>query len=173
MTRFFTRERFGRPQFLAGALLLAFLAQAVLAGPFRAERIRRPQPPPSKPASPPAGVNFTARASPARLSPISRRRFLPEVSHDERLRHRTLSTALPRNRRASAGLAPAPARSRIFRLLALAPAPPFPGLRTLPRRVSLVRSPPPLRQHRRISGANPLLLFPVHDPGQRRLAHRA
>ena len=29
MTRFFTRERFGRPQFLAGALLLAFLAQGV------------------------------------------------------------------------------------------------------------------------------------------------
>jgi hypothetical protein len=29
MTRFFTRERFGRPQFLAGALLFAFLAQAV------------------------------------------------------------------------------------------------------------------------------------------------
>ena len=28
MTRLFTRERFGRPQFLAGALLLAFLAQA-------------------------------------------------------------------------------------------------------------------------------------------------
>ncbi len=28
MTRFFTCERFGRPQFLAGALLLAFLAQA-------------------------------------------------------------------------------------------------------------------------------------------------
>jgi hypothetical protein len=28
MTRFFTRERFGRPQFLAGAMLLAFLAQA-------------------------------------------------------------------------------------------------------------------------------------------------
>ncbi len=30
MTRFFTRERFGRPQFLAGVLLLIFLAQAVL-----------------------------------------------------------------------------------------------------------------------------------------------
>src|ERR1035438_13694 len=29
MTRFFTRERFGRPQFLAGALLLAFLAQCL------------------------------------------------------------------------------------------------------------------------------------------------
>jgi len=29
MTRFFTRERFGRPQFLAGVLLLLFLAQAV------------------------------------------------------------------------------------------------------------------------------------------------
>ena len=29
MTGFFTRERFGRPQFLAGALLLAFLAQAI------------------------------------------------------------------------------------------------------------------------------------------------
>ena len=29
MGTFFTRERFGRPQFLAGALLLAFLAQAV------------------------------------------------------------------------------------------------------------------------------------------------
>ena len=29
MTRFFIRERFGRPQFLAGALLLAFLAQAL------------------------------------------------------------------------------------------------------------------------------------------------
>jgi hypothetical protein len=28
MSRFFTRERFGRPQFLAGLLLLAFLAQA-------------------------------------------------------------------------------------------------------------------------------------------------
>jgi len=28
MTRFFTRERFGRPQFLAGALLLIFLAQS-------------------------------------------------------------------------------------------------------------------------------------------------
>src|SRR5580704_8604905 len=28
MTRFFTRERFGRPQILAGALLLAFFAQA-------------------------------------------------------------------------------------------------------------------------------------------------
>jgi hypothetical protein len=29
MTGFFTRERFGRPQFLAGALLLIFLAQAI------------------------------------------------------------------------------------------------------------------------------------------------
>jgi hypothetical protein len=29
MTQFFTRQRFGRPQFLAGALLLAFLAQAL------------------------------------------------------------------------------------------------------------------------------------------------
>src|ERR1700728_3444028 len=29
MTRFFTRERFGRPQFLAGALLLAFLTQGI------------------------------------------------------------------------------------------------------------------------------------------------
>ncbi len=29
MTPFFTRERFGRPQFLAGALLVAFLAQAL------------------------------------------------------------------------------------------------------------------------------------------------
>src|SRR5271155_2158534 len=29
MSRFFTRERFGRPQFLAGALLLAFLAQGI------------------------------------------------------------------------------------------------------------------------------------------------
>ncbi len=29
MTPFFTRERFGRPQFLAGLLLLAFLAQAI------------------------------------------------------------------------------------------------------------------------------------------------
>jgi hypothetical protein len=29
MTRFFTRERFGRPQFLAGSLLVAFLAQAL------------------------------------------------------------------------------------------------------------------------------------------------
>jgi hypothetical protein len=29
MSRFFTRERFGRPQFLAGALLFIFLAQAV------------------------------------------------------------------------------------------------------------------------------------------------
>jgi hypothetical protein len=29
MTRFFDRERFGRPQFLAGALLVGFLAQAV------------------------------------------------------------------------------------------------------------------------------------------------
>jgi hypothetical protein len=29
MTRFFTRERFGRPQFLAGVLLLIFLAQAL------------------------------------------------------------------------------------------------------------------------------------------------
>jgi hypothetical protein len=29
MSRFFTRERFGRPQFLAGALLLIFLGQAV------------------------------------------------------------------------------------------------------------------------------------------------
>jgi len=29
MTRFFTRERFGRPQFLAGILLLCFFAQAI------------------------------------------------------------------------------------------------------------------------------------------------
>ena len=29
MTPFFTRQRFGRPQFLAGVLLLIFLAQAV------------------------------------------------------------------------------------------------------------------------------------------------
>src|SRR5436305_9296042 len=29
MRPFFTRERFGRPQFLAGLLLLAFLAQAL------------------------------------------------------------------------------------------------------------------------------------------------
>src|SRR5437868_15441485 len=29
MARYFTRERFGRPQFLAGLLLLAFLLQAM------------------------------------------------------------------------------------------------------------------------------------------------
>src|ERR1700678_1971344 len=29
MPQFFTRQRFGRPQFLAGALLLVFLAQAL------------------------------------------------------------------------------------------------------------------------------------------------
>ena len=29
MPPFFTRERFGRPQFLAGALLMAFLVQAI------------------------------------------------------------------------------------------------------------------------------------------------
>ena len=29
MAGFFTRQRFGRPQFLAGALLLLFLAQAI------------------------------------------------------------------------------------------------------------------------------------------------
>ena len=29
MRPYFTRERFGRPQFLAGLLLLAFLAQAL------------------------------------------------------------------------------------------------------------------------------------------------
>src|SRR5712671_2579919 len=54
MTRFFTRERFGRPQFLAGILLLAFLAQAawlvhselhlpelrVLPGPSASEQVR-------------------------------------------------------------------------------------------------------------------------------------
>ena len=49
MTRFFTRQRFGRPQFLAGALLLAFLAQGIWlvrseihssAGPGELEQIR-------------------------------------------------------------------------------------------------------------------------------------
>ena len=50
MTRFFTRERFGRPQFLAGALLLAFFAQAswlmysefhaAESGPSAAEQVR-------------------------------------------------------------------------------------------------------------------------------------
>jgi hypothetical protein len=49
MTRFFTRERFGRPQFLAGALLLAFLAQALwlvhselraATGPSASEQVR-------------------------------------------------------------------------------------------------------------------------------------
>jgi len=50
MTRFFTRERFGRPQFLAGALLLAFLAQALWlvyselhaaeSGPSASEQVR-------------------------------------------------------------------------------------------------------------------------------------
>jgi Dolichyl-phosphate-mannose-protein mannosyltransferase len=49
MSRFFTRERFGRPQFLAGALLAAFLAQAVWLvrseirstdGPGDAEQVR-------------------------------------------------------------------------------------------------------------------------------------
>ena len=41
MTRFFTRERFGRPQFLAGILLLCFLAQAIWL--VRSE-LRSPQP---------------------------------------------------------------------------------------------------------------------------------
>jgi hypothetical protein len=46
MTRFFTRERFGRPQFLAGALLLAFLAQALwlVHSELRASELRRAGP---------------------------------------------------------------------------------------------------------------------------------
>src|SRR6266446_6825326 len=53
MNQFFTRERFGRPQFLAGALLLAFLAQCLwlvyselrstelgAAGPSASEQVR-------------------------------------------------------------------------------------------------------------------------------------
>ena len=42
MTAFFTRERFGRPQFLAGALLVAFLAQALwlVRSELRASQLR-------------------------------------------------------------------------------------------------------------------------------------
>jgi hypothetical protein len=49
MTRFFTRERFGRPQFLAGALLLAFLAQA--AWLVRAELLPGENPEAASPAA--------------------------------------------------------------------------------------------------------------------------
>ena len=173
MTRFFTRERFGRPQFLAGALLLAFLAQAIWLVHSELH------------ASSDAPQRLRASPHRRRLAPTSRRRHrrrpLPRslqapsprnLARRQRLRHRTLPTALPRNRRTTARLAPAPAQSRILSVLALAPAPSFPGLRSLPRRFALVRSPPSLRQHRRLPRPNPLLLFSVDDPGQRRLAHR-
>ena len=81
MTRFFTRERFGRPQFLAGPLLLAFLAQAswLVHSELHVD-IQSPRRSPRTSASTPDGFNFTARASPARLSPISPSDFLSKFS---------------------------------------------------------------------------------------------
>ena len=172
MTRFFTRERFGRPQFLAGLLLAGFPGAGILAGSFRVDHIQGPR---------------RLRGCPyrRRMAPTSRRphrrcafpRYLLRTSSGglriRGLRHRALPTSLPGNRHALAGIAPEPARSRIFLHLALAPAHPVPGLRSFPRRLPLVRSPPPLRQHRRIPRPNPLLFLTLHDPGQRRLAYRA
>ena len=50
MTRFFTRERFGRPQFLAGLLLLLFLAQGIwlVHSELSASEFRRAAPSPSE-----------------------------------------------------------------------------------------------------------------------------
>ena len=76
MTRFFTRERFGRPQFLAGALAPGFPGAGILAGSFRVDAHPKPPASPRMSASTQDGFNFTAAASPVRLSPISPSDFL-------------------------------------------------------------------------------------------------
>ena len=175
MTRFFTPERFGRPQFLAGTLLLAFFAQALWLVHSELNAPELTQAAPSRRAGPPG----------SRLASISRRqhrrRAVPRPSQPtfhrsrprrERLRHPTLPVTLPCNRRSAASRAPKPAPSRILCVLAMAAAPSIPGLRASSRRISLVRSPPSLRQHRRLPRPYPLLFFPFYDPVQRRLAHR-
>jgi len=92
-----------------------------------------------------------------RPAPISRRthrrrplsgssRLTPHRSLSaRRLRHPTLSTPASRNSCPTSNLAPKLARCRYLPTLALAPAPPFSRLRSSPRRLPLVRSPPPLR----------------------------
>ena len=172
MTRFFTRERFGRPQFLAGLLLVAFLAQASWL--VHSELSASKAPGLSEDVRIDAGwlQLHGARIAGAPFPDISfglPLEFSQSDGYDtEHSPLLYLVTAAP--------LLASPqtsAQSRIFPALALAPAPTFPGLRSSPRRIPLVRSPSSLRQHRRIPRPNPLLFFPLHDPGQRRLAHRA
>src|SRR5208282_1088855 len=144
----------------------------ILAGPFRVDRIHRPR---RLRGSPHRRRMVSTSRRPHRRCPFPRYllRTSSRVLPIRRLRHRALPTSLPGNRRALAGVAPEPARSPIFLHLALAPAPSLSSLRNLPRSLALVRSPPSLRQHRRIPRPDPLLFLTLHDPGQRRLAHRA
>src|SRR5712691_2393597 len=150
-----------------------------LAGPLRVARSRVPWKPCSRP--------IRASTHRRRLAPISRRRHsrraLPRstihtphrsLPGRRRLRHSTLPTALTRNRSPAACLAPALPFSRVRPrpVLALVPAPAFPGLRALPRRFLVVCCPPSLRKLGRIPCPRSLLLFSFHDPGRRRMAHR-
>ncbi len=178
MTRFFTHERFGRPQFLAGLLLMAFLAQALwlVHSELNAPALTGPDAPS---ASELARIVFGWRqfhdggiaGAPFSDPPNA----LPaEVTHDANgfdPQHSPLLSLLT-----AAPLLVVPQRLVIPEyspVLALAPAPSFPGLRTRPRRLPVVCSPPPLRQHRRIPRPDPLLFLSFDDPVQRPLAHRA
>jgi hypothetical protein len=142
-----------------------------LASPLGTASIRRPQRLRTTPHSRRLASTSRPRHSRRALSrsPIhAPHRSLPGR---RQFRHLTLPAAPSSNRSPAASLAPAPARPRLLPLLALAPAPPLLSRRTLPRRIPLVRSPPPLRQHRRLPCPNPLLLLSNHDSSQRRLAH--
>ena len=172
MAGFFTRQRIGRPQFLAGALLLLFLAQAIwlVHSELRASE--------SSSLSASEASSHRRRLAPNsrwpnRGRPISRccrRAPYRNFSRQFRLRYRALSAHLPGNRRAPARLATQPERCRIS--LALASPHSISRLRSLSRRLALVRRPPPLRQHWRLPRPHPLLLFSRHSASHRRLARR-
>jgi hypothetical protein len=161
MTRFFTRERFGRPQFLAGTLLLAQAAWLVHSELHLSESSASDGPSASEQARITAGWRQLHGGSIAGAPYPDPFGTLPvEISQDNDgfdTEHSPLLSLVTA----------APLLAWPQRLLDSESSPHWRW------RILVVRCTPSLRKHRRLPRPHSLLLLSFHDPGQRRLAHRA
>src|SRR6266849_1236934 len=155
MGRFFTRERFGRPQVLAGTLLLIFLAQC--AWLVNRSRLVKPE----------AHEIFRIREGLGEwrghwiASTPSAARTQQSVGDEPFDSHHSALWYLIAS--APSALAGKYEQLRIFWLAGACPVPDF---RCTPRRIPLVRCAPALWQCRRLRCPDALLLFTRDHPQQ-------
>ena len=172
MRPYFTRERFGRPQFLAGLLLLCFLAQALWL--VHSELRAANEPDGSEAVRIGEGWKQWHGRGIAAAPFLDAAITPPDPFHSDQSGFDTEHSPLLYVASAAPLLIwPQRFCHRFGHVLALAAAHSLSCLRRFPGSIVVVCGPSPLRKYRRLHCAYPLLLFSFTDSGKRSVARRA